>query len=131
MADAHKLDPMHSREFADWLEDRDSVVTLGVDNFGAKVFAGKPGGTEGYTLWWNDYVINEWAEWYPDLGTALARFAALFRADDISRVAELFEGLEGYGYFRTEDPAEFMRWSDQFFERTITGTINPGTRRAQ
>ena len=37
---------------------------------------------EGYSLWWTDYVANDWLEWYPSLSVALARGAALRRCGE-------------------------------------------------
>ena len=42
-----------------------------------------------FRLAWTDYVINEWAEFYPTLATALARVALLAQCLDESE-AELF-----------------------------------------
>lgn len=33
--------------------------------------------SDGYTLWWTDYVANEWQESYPTLSIAFARLAVL------------------------------------------------------
>lgn len=40
---------------------------------------------EGYSLWWTDYVANDWLEWYPSLSVALARVAALLLCGEHER----------------------------------------------
>ena len=37
---------------------------------------------DGYSLWWTDYVANDWLEWYPTLSMALARTAALLHCGE-------------------------------------------------
>jgi hypothetical protein len=34
-------------------------------------------GEKAYTVHWNDYVVNEWTEYFPTLAIALARVAVL------------------------------------------------------
>lgn len=38
--------------------------------------------SDGYSLWWTDYVANDWIEWYPVLSVALARAAALMHCGE-------------------------------------------------
>ena len=37
---------------------------------------------DGYSLWWTDYVANDWLEWYPTLSMALARTAGLLHCGE-------------------------------------------------
>lgn len=37
-------------------------------------------GDKAYAVYWNDYVANEWTEYFPTLATALARVAVLAEA---------------------------------------------------
>lgn len=34
-------------------------------------------GEKAYAVYWNDYVVNEWTEYFPTLSVALARVAVL------------------------------------------------------
>jgi hypothetical protein len=44
-------------------------------------------GEKAYAVYWNDYMVNEWTEYFPTLSIALARVAVL---------AEAVEGGETY-----------------------------------
>jgi hypothetical protein len=68
----------------------------------------------GFTLYWNDGVVNEWAEHFNDLGTAVARLAALVRG--ASR-----------GQFFADGPIGFVRWSENFFRQTLAPAPKPIT----
>ena len=37
---------------------------------------------DAYSVWWTDYVANDWLEWYPTLSMALARTAGLLHCGE-------------------------------------------------
>lgn len=98
----------------DFLDDSEPAIVFVHPEFAAKVIPGAPDrdGENGATLFWTDGVANDWAEHYSDLSTAVARFAVLLRC------------VENNEFFR--DSAEgFVRWSDNFFQRTVSSTPQP------
>lgn len=94
--------------FMEWLDEQPPIIALNQPDYGAVIVAGSPDrdGDQGYTLTWHDGVINEWAEHFTDLATAIARLAALER------------GVQRQDFFR-DGPEYFVRWSENFFNQTI------------
>lgn len=100
-----------------WVERQgEPLVTHKGDSYGAVILPGNPAWSSqddypaaggGFTLYWHDYVVNEWAEWFPDLPTAIARLAALAYA------------VEANEFFARE-PADFFVLAEYMFERTMT-----------
>ena len=104
-------------EFTAWREETNPFFELAPPpvplTFEAVILEGGFGrGEQGATLYWRDEVVNEWAEWFPDLATALCRMAALVRASETI-------GMFAHG------PEGFTRWSEQFFDRTVMGSMLP------
>lgn len=101
--------------FVEWTQSGPTVLCMDGDGFRATIYPGAPDRGEqnyGYTLHWEDQVINEWAEHYSDLGTTIARLAALVR------------GAEEEAMFQ-DGPIGFVRWSENFFRQTITPSRLP------
>jgi len=67
----------------------------------------------GATLWWTDWVANDWAEWYPDEATAYLRFAALVACGAFDDVVDSVPG-----FFR-QDPEAFAEEAERFFAATV------------
>lgn len=67
--------------FVTLVRDADrKVVDHATEEFYAALYVVSDEQGGGYVLWWNDYVVNEWAEFVPDLPTALARLGMLIDA---------------------------------------------------
>lgn len=101
--------------FGEWRRETPPILVLShatadIDFEAAILPGGHNRGENGATLYWFDGVVNEWAEWYSDLPTAMVRLAALLKC------------AEGIGTFR-DQPEGFTRWADNFFERTVTLSI--------
>ena len=112
--EAHTID--RAVDLLAWVElQGEPLVALKERTFGAVILQGHPvhgmsdapGTGGGYTLYWHDYVVNEWGEWFPDFPTALARLAVLQQA------------VETQTFF-ARDPAEFVPLAEYLFERTFT-----------
>jgi hypothetical protein len=95
--------------FLEWLSEQPPIIVLHQSDYEATIVAGSPDrdGDRGYTLTWHDGVINEWAEHFTDLATALARLAALERA------------VQRQQFFR-DGPEYFVRWSENFFNQSVS-----------
>jgi hypothetical protein len=76
---------------------RQLVFQYACDNFVAEVH--ETG--EGFTLWWHDFVVNDWEETYPTMAQAVVRLGILIAAGDVAEpdVARFFAG----------DAAQFSR----------------------
>lgn len=104
--------------FHEWKDGNPPVVaTVAHDEFSASVIPGSPlgdgrGGEDGAVLYWTDGVVNEWAEWYEAMPTAVARLAALVACAD------------GEHFFK-DGPDGFTRWSNNFFNQTVTDNPMP------
>ena len=97
-------------ELLEWEKETQPALTFDGDGFKAAILPGSyfDIGEVGVTLIYRDPVVT-WAEYYTDLPTAMARLAAWQRA------------RERHEMFR-DDPYGFIRWSEQFFDRTTTAT---------
>lgn len=82
----HSLSPMTvESDYGRVAEAREQtpVLTHTADDFEAVLYPVSETDTGlGYMLWWTDYVINEWAEFWPTLPTALARMGLLIDAGE-------------------------------------------------
>lgn len=98
----------------EWLAQTTTVISYSNDEFAAKIALGAPDRDyeDGATLFWTDFVANDWTEHYSDLGTAVARLAVLIKS------------VEEGEYFSADAPG-FVRWSDNLFTQTITRTPKP------
>lgn len=76
------IDQMAYVEFAP-PADEDMLLLVDLKNVGVRL--GKaPDDGDGFRLHWTDYVANDWVEHYHTLAPALARFAVLLAAEDLS-----------------------------------------------
>lgn len=103
-------------DFAKWLEEAPPVFQFVIPFEGSgsnpsevTIYSGGPHTEGGVTLHWHDFVINEWAEWYSDLGTALVRAACLARSCD-----------NDWDLFFNDGPEGFVRWSENLFNQALT-----------
>lgn len=95
--------------FMEWWDTSTRILSLRRDDYGAEVLAGAPDTPEGFTLYWTDYVANDWAEHFSDLATALARLACLERGSATEA-------------FFTYDPEEFAAGpAEHLFDTTLEG----------
>lgn len=121
--------PVLREEFHDWLGETPPLVRLNLFDLSGDHPGIMPGasamvlpgaydeeGEAGATLYWDDGVVNDWAEWYSDQATAFARLAALVRC---------MEDRDGSTYFKDGGPSGFTRWSDNFFVQTTTRDPKP------
>lgn len=97
-----------------WRSEEPPALTYETRLFLAEIRQGAPDRElpEGATLWWTDGVANEWAEHYPDVPTAILRLAALIRC------------VEEDVFFK-DQPEGFLRWSENFFNQTVSSTPQP------
>ena len=97
--------------FLDWRLETPPVLTFSApEGYIVHVYPGAPDRNEqhyGFTVWWADGELHEWAEHYSDLGTSIARVAAIARGAN--------EDLQF-----ADGPIYFTRWSENFFRQTLT-----------
>jgi hypothetical protein len=97
--------------FEEWRLEQPALLQFtGPEGYFVHIYEGAPDRDEhhyGFTMYWHDGVANEWAEHFNDLGTTIARVAAL--AHGAARDMMFKDG-----------PVYFTRWSDNFFRQTLT-----------
>lgn len=120
MSEGKELNPGRE-DFIAWNAESPALMTLIVPDLGSaqsqfQLFSGAPHTEAGVTLHWTDLIVNEWAEWYSDMGTALARMACLARSCD-----------QGWDLYFNDGPEGFVRWSENLFNQALCNTTRlPG-----
>lgn len=113
MSEGKELHPGR-QDFIDWQAEAPPLFQFilpveGSPSSEVTIYAGGPHTESGVTLHWHDLVINEWAEWYSDMGTALVRMACLARSCD-----------HDWDLFFNDGPEGFVRWSENLFNQALT-----------
>lgn len=105
-----------------WLEDTVPAFAFdlplgGPPQAGVKLYFGCVDEDRGATLYWTDYVANDWTEWYEDVSTALARLACLARCQETN-----------WDAFFIGEPGDFVKHAEAMFLTSLTGNPKPGRR---